>query len=116
MSNIKAVACVSVVLKKNGLDQRKLVMQCAANYMFGDPSSRAHLGMGGGASLARVFVAGDAMQVSACDEDSAFTYAKVPSWMARWQAAPPIPASSQLWWLPSTSGWQWEAVTRSTFS
>ena len=92
MENVKAVAGVSVVLKKNGIDQRKLIMQCAANYMFGDPSSRAHLGMGGGASLARVFVAGDTMQVSACDEDSAFTYVKVPSWMARWQAAPPIPA------------------------
>ena len=92
MSNVKAVAGVSVVLKKNGHDQRKLIMQCAANYMFGDPSSRAHLGMGGGASLARVFVAGDSMQVSACDEDSAFTYVKVPGWMAKWQAAPPIPA------------------------
>ena len=37
MSNVKAVAGVSVVLKKNGHDQRKLIMQCAANYMFGDP-------------------------------------------------------------------------------
>ena len=92
MSNIKAVAGVSVVLKKNGFDQRKLIMQCAANYMFGDPSARAHLGMGGGAWLSRVFVAGDSMQVSACDEDSAFSYVKVPSWMARWQAAPPLPA------------------------
>ena len=92
MTNVKAVAGVSVVLKKNGHDQRKLIMQCAANYMFGDPSSRAHLGMGGGASLARVFVAGDSMQVSACDEDSAFTYVKVPGWMAKWQAAPPVPA------------------------
>ncbi len=92
MSNIKAIAGVSVVLKKNGIDQRKLIMQCAANYMFGDPSARAHLGMGGGASLARVFVAGDSMQVSACDEDSAFSYVKVPDWMAQWQAAPPMPA------------------------
>eukprot|EP00438_Fugacium_kawagutii_P036017 Skav207006 [mRNA] locus=scaffold1554:6879:10419:- [translate_table: standard] len=90
MDNIKAIAGVSTVLKKNGVDQRKLIMQCAANYMFGDPSKRANLGMGGGSALARVFLREDAMQVAACDEDSAFTYVKVPAWMANWQAAPPI--------------------------
>ena len=90
MSNIRAIAGVSTVLKKNGVDQRKLIMQCAANYMFGDPTARAHLGMGGGSSLSRVFVTGDNMEVAACDEDSAFTYVKVPPWMARWQATPPV--------------------------
>ncbi len=94
MSNVRAIAGVSTVLKKNGVDQRKLIMQCAANYMFGDPTERAHLGMGGGASLARVFVASDHMHVAACDEDSAFTYVKVPDWMAKWQAAPPVLAST----------------------
>eukprot|EP00434_Breviolum_minutum_P026310 symbB.v1.2.023253.t2/scaffold2112.1/size106475/3 len=49
MDNIKAIAGVSTVVKKNGYDQRKLIMQCASNYMFGDPTERAHLGMGGGA-------------------------------------------------------------------
>ena len=93
MENIKAVAGVSTVLKKNGHDQRKLIMQCAANYMFGDPAERAHLGMGGGSSLARCFLKADSMEVAACDEDSAFTYVKVPAWMAAWQAAPPILAS-----------------------
>ena len=90
MCNVRAVAGVSTVLKKNGYDQRKLVMQCAANYMFGDPSQRAHLGMGGGSSLARCFIQGDHMAVAACDEDSAFSYVKVPAWMAAWQAAPPV--------------------------
>ena len=94
MSNIKAIAGVSTVVKKNGYDQRKLIMQCAANYMFGDPTTRAHLGMGGGSSLARVFVKDDHMCVAACDEDSAFTYVKVPAWMANWQAAPPMLAST----------------------
>ena len=93
MDNIKAIAGVSTVVKKNGYDQRKLIMQCAANYMFGDPTERAHLGMGGGSSLARVFVKSDHMCVAACDEDSAFTYVKVPAWMANWQAAPPMLAS-----------------------
>ncbi len=102
MSNIRAIAGVSTVLKKNGVDQRKLIMQCAANYMFGDPTERAHLGMGGGSSLARVFVAGDEMHVAACDEDSAFTYVKVPPWMARWQAAPPMLASEAWDLLDST--------------
>eukprot|EP00438_Fugacium_kawagutii_P010989 Skav206620 [mRNA] locus=scaffold1562:264434:268503:+ [translate_table: standard] len=92
MDNVKAVAGVSTVLKKNGYDQRKLIMQCAANYMFGDPAARAHLGMGGGFSLARCFLKEDQMEVAACDEDSAFTYVKVPAWMAAWQAAPPMRA------------------------
>lgn len=100
MQNVKAIAGVSTVLKKNGYDQRKLIMQCAANYMFGDPALRAHLGMGGGSSLARVFLRKDEMAVAACDEDSAFTYVKVPHWMAAWQAAPPILAS-QAWDLLS---------------
>eukprot|EP00438_Fugacium_kawagutii_P007846 Skav210111 [mRNA] locus=scaffold2194:62563:65494:+ [translate_table: standard] len=90
MTNVRAIAGVSTVLKKNGTDQRKLIMQCAANYMFGDPSLRANLGMGGGSALARVFLKNDKMSVAACDEDSAFTYVKVPEWMARWQAAPPM--------------------------
>ena len=93
LDNVRAIAGVSTVLKKNGVDQRKLIMQCAANYMFGDPTARAHLGMGGGSSLARVFVTEDSMHVAACDEDSAFTYVKVPAWMARWQAAPPVLAA-----------------------
>ena len=80
MSNIRAIAGVSTVLKKNGVDQQKLIMQCAAKYMFGDPTERAHLGMGGGSSLARVFIAGDHVHVAACDEDSAFTYVKVLGW------------------------------------
>lgn len=54
MANIKAIAGVSTVLKKNGVDQRKLIMQCAANYMFEDPTKRADLGMGGGSATRRV--------------------------------------------------------------
>ena len=101
MSNIKAIAGVSVVLKKNGVDQRKLVMQVAANYMFGDPTRRAHLGMGGGSSLGRCFVSNDHMAVAACDEDSAFTYVKIPTWMSYWQAGPPVKASVAWKLLPA---------------
>ena len=98
MSQIRAVAGVSTVLKKDGLHQRKLIMQVASNYVFQDPRDRAELGMGGGASLARCFVSNDRMSVAACDEDSAFTYVKVPDWMTAWQAGPPVLAC-QVWQL-----------------
>ncbi len=98
--NIKATAGISCVLKKNGIDQRKLIMQCAANYMFADPTSRADLGMGGGSAISRCFVEAEAMSVSACDEDSAFTHVRVPLWMTYWQAGPPVRAELAWHLLP----------------
>ena len=93
LSNVRAIAGVSTVLKKNGRDQRKLIMQVASNYVFEDVTSRADIGMGGGSSLSRCHVASDEMTVATCDEDSAFTYVKVPEWMAAWQAGPPVRAA-----------------------
>lgn len=101
MDEIKAIAGISTVLKKDGVSQRKLIMQCAANYAFSDPSDRAHLGMGGGSSLARCYVPSDNVAVSACDEDSAFTMVRVPGWMAAWQAGPPVRASEVYELLPT---------------
>ena len=98
MDNIRAIAGISTVPKKNGVDQRKLVMQVASNYMFCCPSSRAELGMGGGAALSRCFIEGDKMAVAACDEDSAFTMVAVPEWLSRWQAGPPLRAAA-VWHL-----------------
>ena len=92
MEEVRAIAGISTVLKKNQIDQRKLIMQCAANYVFSDPCSRARLGMAGGAALTRCHVPGDVMSVAACDEDSAFTFIEVPQWMRFWQAAPPLMA------------------------
>lgn len=100
-SNIRATAGISCVLKKNGVDQRKLIMQCAANYMFADPTTRADLGMCGGSAIGRCFVEAEAMSVSACDEDSAFTHVRVPQWMTFWQAGPPVRAELA-WHLLST--------------
>lgn len=99
--NIRAVAGVSVVLKKNGYDQRKLIMQVAANYMFSDPSERAQLGMHGGAALSRCFVETDHLGVALCDEDSAFTFVRVPQWMTHWQGGPPVIASKAWHMLPT---------------
>ena len=47
MDDVRAIAGVSTVLKKDGIHQRKLIMQVAANYIFQDPKDRADLGMGG---------------------------------------------------------------------
>lgn len=99
-SNIRATAGISCVLKKNGIDQRKLVMQCAANYMFSDPTTRADLGMSGGSAISRCFVLDDNVAVSACDEDSAFTHVRVPTWMSYWQAGPPVVAARAWHLLP----------------
>ena len=98
--NIRAVAGMSVVLKKNGQDQRKLIMQVASNYMFSDPSERAQLGMHGGAALSRCFVETDHLGVALCDEDSAFTFVSVPKWMTHWQGGPPVVASKAWHLLP----------------
>ena len=78
LENVRAIAGVSTVPKKDQVHQRKLIMQVASNYMFEDVTNRAHLGMGGGSSLSRCFVEGNHMQVAACDEDSAFTYVRIP--------------------------------------
>eukprot|EP00438_Fugacium_kawagutii_P028962 Skav210523 [mRNA] locus=scaffold3045:172599:178253:+ [translate_table: standard] len=101
LSNIRAIAGVSAVPKKNQVDQRKLIMQVASNYMFSDPSSRAHLGMFGGAALTRCFVPSDHLEVAICDEDTAFTYVKVPEWMTRWQGGPPVLACKVWQLLPN---------------
>ena len=81
MSNVRAVAGISTVPEKNGVDQRKLVMQVASNYMFSDPTVRSQLGMHGGAALSRCFIGSDKLSVAICDEDSAFTFVRVPKWM-----------------------------------
>ena len=92
IEDVRAVAGISTVLKKDGYSQRKLIMQCAANYAFQDPTTRANLGMGGGSALVRCHVPSDRVAVAACDEDSAFTMVRIPKWMECWQAGPPVRA------------------------
>ena len=97
---VKAIAGISTVLKKDGHKQRKLIMQCAANYAFQDPTDRANLGITGGSALTRCHVPSDRMSVSACDEDAAFTMVRVPDWMRLWQAGPPVLAHEVTSLLP----------------
>jgi hypothetical protein len=98
--DVEAVAGVSCVLKKNNIDQRKLIMSCAANYAFDDPKQRNDLGMMGGSALNRIIVEGDYWTASACDEDSAFTMIETPDWWLKWQATPAVPAADVFDLLP----------------
>ena len=100
--DVKAIAGISTVLKKDGYKQRKLIMQCAANYAFQDPTERANLGMAGGSALTRCHIPSDRMSVSACDEDAAFTMVRVPEWMRLWQAGPPVLAHQVFDLLPTS--------------
>ena len=47
-SNVKAVAGMSTVLKKDGISQRKLLMAVPFNYLVEDVKLRSNLGMNGG--------------------------------------------------------------------
>ena len=58
--------------------------------------------MHGGAALSRCFVETDHLGVALCDEDSAFTFVKVPKWMTHWQGGPPVVASKAWHLLPTT--------------
>eukprot|EP00959_Pyramimonas_sp_CCMP1952_P138663 2902386-Pyramimonas_sp.AAC.1 len=67
-------------------------MMCASNYVWADPHQRGDHGMHGGAAIASMCVPTDEWGVAAFDEDNAFRRLRVPAWMAKWQACPPIRA------------------------
>ena len=60
--HIRAVAGFSCVKKKSG-KLRKLLMQCSANYMFGDVRARASQGMLGGTALSLLHSPSDKSQL-----------------------------------------------------
>ena len=99
-STVKASAGLAAVLKKDEWSQRKLLMQCSANYWFSDVRERANLGMHGGGALSRCVLPRGGLCASACDEDSAFTAVSTPKWMHLWSAAPPLLASKVMHLLP----------------
>ena len=88
--SVKAVAGFSVVPKKNGVDQRKLLMQCSTNYAWSSGKDRSNFGLLGGAALASCHVPGDVWSIAVCDESAAFTSVRTPPWMWAWSCAPPI--------------------------
>ena len=97
-TQVRATAGISCALKKDGVSQCKLMMQCASNYMWCDPRPRGELGVMGGSALARNFIPSDNCAIAACDEDSAFTFVQVPEWMEAWCAGPPLIAA-EVWHL-----------------
>ncbi len=54
--DVKAVAGFAVVSKKQEGRQRKLLMMCAANYLWADARGRADHGLRGGDALSRLWV------------------------------------------------------------
>ena len=90
-SEVKAYASMTVVPKKQPGHQRKILMQCAANYVFCDVRRRANHGLHGGGAFASLHAPSDVWSVSSFDEDNAFTRVVPPPWMWAWCAGPPHP-------------------------
>jgi hypothetical protein len=93
VSQVKAYAGLTVVPKKTAGRQRKILMQCAANYAWSDPSARANLGMLGGSALGALHAPDDEWAVASFDENNAFTRVVPPAWMHLWCCAPPVVAA-----------------------
>ena len=106
----KAISGFSVVPKKDGITQRKLLMSCSFNYLLTPVEERSRLGMDAGGNINRLHTDGSSMCVAACDQSNAFTRVAVPSWFFPYQAVPPIVASLVWHLLPEQVR---SAVTRS---
>ncbi len=91
-SQVKCVAGVSAVPKKDRSRQRKLLMQVAANYAWQPVNDRTELGMGAGGSLSTVFAPAGALAMASWDQSNAFTSVRTPPWMWAWTSGPPVRA------------------------
>ena len=91
-SAVKAVAGFSAVAKKDGVRQRKLLMQVATNYCWRPAVDRSNLGMLGGAALTAAHTDAAELHFAAWDQSNAFTAVRTPQWMWGWTAAPPLRA------------------------
>ena len=89
-ASVKAVAGFSVVPKKDGAFQRKLLMQCSTNYAWCSGKTRSDFGLLGGTALASCHVPSDVWTVAVSDESAAFTSVLTPEWMWAWSCCPPI--------------------------
>ena len=110
--DVKCIGGLSVVLKKNPEKQRKLLMTCAANYLWSSAKDRSELGMMGGGGLAAIYAADGQAQMAAWDQSSAFTAVETPEWFWPWMAVPPVRASHVWHRLPPSlradiAPWSW---------
>ena len=94
--DVAAYAGVSAVPKKNGVDLRKLIMACAANYMWVDVTKRFDHGMGGAAAIGHLVSWTAGLSVTVIDQSNAFTAVRTPTWMHRYFGCPPVQAS-EVW-------------------
>ena len=92
LDEVAAFAGFSTVPKKDPAKQRKLLMQCPANYLMIDPATRASYGLHGGLALSRAQVASGTWKFAVFDQDNALTRILVPFWMVKYVCAPPIQA------------------------
>jgi hypothetical protein len=97
---VKAVAGFSTVAKEHG-KLRKLLMGCAANYVWSDPRKRASVGLVGGTALARLYVPSDHLAAASFDQSNAFTSVLTPEWMWPWSCVPPLRAYTVWPMLPA---------------
>ena len=118
-SEVKCIAGVSAVPKKDRSRQRKLLMQVAANYAWQDVDDRSELGMGAGGSLSAVFAPEGHCAMASWDQSNAFTSVRTPSWMWAWTSGPPVRArdvwsrlSQKLRTLLGPMGWAYPRYTR----
>ena len=91
---VAAYAGVSAVPKKNGVDLRKLIMACAANYMWTDVTKRFDHGMGGAAAISHLVSWTAGLSVAVIDQSNAFTAVRTPGWMHRYFGCPPVQAGA----------------------
>ena len=92
VSDVRAIAGMSAVPKSDPQKQRKLLMQCAANYFWRSVDERADLGMTAGGALATAHSSTGEAYLAAWDQSTAFTSVVTPSWMWKWTTAPPVRA------------------------
>ena len=90
--DVKAVSGFSVVPKKDGKSQRKLLMACSFNYWLDDIEKRSRLGMDAGGAINRLHVEGRGFDIATCDQSNAFTWVEAPQWFWYYQARPPVVA------------------------
>ena len=90
LHEVRAYAGLTVVAKKAEGRQRKILMQCAANYIWQDISARSNQGLHGGSALGALHAPSDEWSIATFDEDNAFTRVATPPWMNLWCCGPPV--------------------------
>ena len=99
-SDVKTIAGMSAVVKKDNFTQRALMMAVPLNFLCTDVRERSKLGMEGGA-LTRLHSESGCWDAAICDQSQAFTKLLVPAWLRKCQAAPPLPAKLVFHLLPA---------------